>query len=162
MIKNADLAALKSRFRTLIREDLGLARLREDEDGDFLFRFEGMSLKLVFDDDDPAFVWIAHFGFHWVNGDDPDTVARADRCISEVNYRVKGVKLARRPDADKDGDHPITASVSFLAEDVTSQGADAFERYLSQIKTGTNLFCELFAREGAVPAVAVEAPDVRH
>jgi hypothetical protein len=162
MIKISDLPTLKVRFRALIQEDLGLARFRENEDGDFLFRYERMNLKLVFDEDDPAFVWIAHFGFRWFDGDDPATVARADRCINEANYRIKAIKLARTTKADKDGDLAVSASISFLAENVASQDADTFERYLSQIKTGTTLFCELFGADDAIPSREPEAPTLRH
>lgn len=163
MIKTSDFPALKQRFRTLIRDDLNLARFEEDDAGDFRFHYERMSLKLVFDEHDPAFIWIAHFGFHWVNGGDAPALARADRCISEVNYRVKGVKLARRPEPDEDGDHPVSASISFVAEDAASQDAATLERYLSLIKTGTNLFCELFTPDVLrdLPSPP-DAPTMRH
>jgi hypothetical protein len=161
MILSKDLANLKTRFRTLIQEDLNLARFRQNKDGDFLFRYERMNLKLVFHDDDPSHVWIAHFGFRWVKGDDA-TLARADRCISEVNHRVKCVKLDRRPDADNEGDHPVSASISFLVDDVTSQDPDTFERYLALIKTGTNMFCELFELPENMPPSEPDAAVMRH
>lgn len=162
MIKTKDLPALKDRLRTLLRDELNLARFREDEDGNFHFRYERMSLKAVFDVDDPAFVWIAHFGFYWVNGADPAVLARADRSISEVNYRIKSVKLSRRPEPDKDGDYPVTASISFLAEDATSHDGWTLERYLDMIKLGTNRFRELFERERELVECQPAASVVTH
>lgn len=160
MIKTSDLPALKARLRTLIREDLNLARLSEDDEGDFLFHYERMSLKLYFHDDDPAYIWLGHFAFRWVKGD--EAAAHADRCISEVNHQVKAVKLSRRPDADQDGDYSVSASISFYVDDVASLTASTLERYLSLIKTGSNRFCELFERECDLLAPEPALLSMRH
>lgn len=163
MIKMSDLPALKARFRTLIKDDLGLARLREDEQGDFLVHYERMSLKLYFHDDDPAYVWLGHFAFLWVKAGDAAAVAHADRCVSETNHRVKAVKLSRRPDPDKDGDCSISASVSFIVDDIASLNAATLERYLGLIKTGSNHFRELFESDAETPAPPhVAVPAMRH
>lgn len=162
MIKSTDLPALKQRFHALLRDELNVARFSQDDAGDFLFHYERMRMKLVFDDKDPAFVWLAYFGMCWIDSDDPEAVARADTCISEVNHRIKAAKISRAPESDKDGEHPVTVSISFIAEDVASQDSWTLERYLGQIKTAADLFCDLFRR----PSLGAEAsaPDisVRH
>jgi hypothetical protein len=160
MIKDHELPALRQRFRTVIRDELGLSRFNE-EDGDFQFRYEGMNISLIFDDDDAAFVWIVMFALHWVKAEDVAAVAVVDQAINEANYKVKAVKLVRDKEPDKDGEYGVHASVAFLAEDVASQSDVALERYLGQIKSGARVFKELVGKAADNPA-AVQCDAVRH
>lgn len=166
MITAKEFPALKERFRTLIRDELNLPRLKETDDGDFTFRYELMSMKLVFDKGDSPFVWLARFGFHWLRKPDAAELARVDRCINLANYRTKAAKVVRMVEPDSDGDYGITASISWFVEDVESQKAATLERYLHQIKVACRAFWDALETEDAdeadLPVTASSDTGLRH
>jgi hypothetical protein len=161
MLQDHELPDLKKRFRTLIRDDLGLSKFREDA-GDFGFRYEGMNLSMIFDEDDAAFVWLVMFGIHWVKADDEAAVAAVDQAVNQTNLKIKVVKLVRDQDPDKDGEYGVHVSVSFIAEDAGSQSELALERYLGQIKSGVKIFRELVGKAPVASVPIEEAGVVRH
>jgi hypothetical protein len=159
MIKTSQLPELKQHLRKLLQEELCLARFSETAEGDFLFHYEGMRLRVCFDPDEVAYLWFGRT-FYWAQRPQAEDLALVDRCISEVNHRYKVVKLARNPNADRNGDYGVSSSVSLLVEDVATTSAAALERYLNLIKAGCRLFHELMraaAKEDARLAGKMEA-----
>jgi hypothetical protein len=130
MIQSHQLTEIKQHLRKLLQEELCLARFSETEEGDFLFHYERMRVRVCFDTDESAYVWMG------------------------------------RP--DREGDHAVSVSASFLVEDIVTTSACALERYLSLIKSGSKLFWELHraaTKEEAPAGVRVDAavvPVVRH
>jgi hypothetical protein len=167
MITNAQLTEFKQHLRKLLQEELCLARFSETQDGDFLFHYEGMRVRMCFDPRDVAYLWFGRV-FHWAKKPDADALAAVDRCLNEVNHRYKVVKLSRSPKPDRDGDHAVTASVSLQVDDIPTTTAAALERYLNLIKAGCKLFWELQRKEAqndarwAEAAEAPVGPVVRH
>lgn len=142
MIEDKDLPALKQRFKTILQEELGLARFSEDPDGDFTVRYEGMDVYVLFYDNDPAFAWLRTNAL-WFKATADTPLEALDRAINHVNYRCKAVKLCRFPEPDRDGDYCVVASISHIVDDVASVDSGTIERYLGLIKTGSR---ELRAR----------------
>lgn len=139
MIQSHQLTALKQHLRKLLQEELCLARFSETDEGDFLFHYECMRVRVCFDADESAYVWMG---------------------------RV--VKLSRSPRPDREGDHAVSVSASLLVEDIATTSAAALERYLSLIKAGSKLFWDLHraaTKDEAPAGVRVDAsvvPVVRH
>lgn len=142
MIYSSKLAELRQHFRRLLQEELCLARFSEVEEGDYLFHYEGMRLRMCFDPEESAYVWVGRT-FYWARKASADDLATVDRCISEVNHRLKVVKLSRNPKPDREGDYAVAASVSFLVEDLATSSSAALERYLNLLKAGSRLFWDL-------------------
>lgn len=136
MIEDKDLPALKQRFKTILQEELGLARFSEHPDGDFRVRYEGMDVWVAFHDNDPAFVWLRTNAL-WLKATADTPLEALDRAINHVNYRCKAVKLCRFPEPDSDGDYCVVASISHIVDDVASLNSATVERYLGLIKTGS-------------------------
>jgi hypothetical protein len=103
MIKASQLSELKQHFRKLLQEELCLARFSETDEGDYLFHYERMRLRMGFDPEETSYVWLGRV-FYWAPKAQPEDLALVDRCISEVNHRLKIVKLSRSPKPDREGD----------------------------------------------------------
>jgi hypothetical protein len=162
MITANQLPELKQHFRKLLQEELCLARFSETKEGDYLFHYECMRLRMCFDSEESAYVWLGR-AFYWAQKAQPDDLATVDRCISEVNHRYKVVKLSRNPKPDREGDYAVSASVSFLVENTGKPTAAALERYMNLIKAGGRLFRELHGaaeKEDKRIAMKLEAPAV--
>ena len=167
MIQSHQLTELKQHLRKLLQEELCLARFSETDEGDFLFHYERMRVRVCFDPDESAYVWMGRV-LYWARKPQPDELAAIDRCLNEVNHRYKAVKLSRSPRPDREGDHAVSVSASLLVEDIATTSAAALERYLGLIKAGTKLFWDLHraaTKDDAPAGVRVDAavvPVVRH
>jgi hypothetical protein len=167
MIKTGQLTELKQHLRKLLQEELCLARFSETDQGDFLFHYEGMRVRMCFDPEEVAYLWMGR-AFHWAQKPQAEELALVDRCINEVNHRYKVVKLSRSLKPDREGDYAVTASVSIMVESIAATTAGAIERYLNLIKAGCKLFGELHRKEtrddapGLTAAQAPSVPVVRH
>lgn len=165
MIDKKDLPALKERFRTILREELGLAKFAEDKDGDFSCHYENMPFFVVFHDDDPAFVWIKTYAY-WFKDCARTPVETVEAVMNVINYRCKAAKIARFLEPDREGDYAVAVSVSFLVDDPASLTAATIERYLWQLKVASRDFHRLLEEhEGAGNERLLDgapAPAVRH
>ena len=148
MITANQLPELKQHFRKLLQEELCLARFSETEEGDYLFHYECMRLRMCFDPEESAYVWLGR-AFYWAQKAQPDDLATVDRCISEVNHRYKVVKLSRSPKPDREGDYAVSAGVSFLAETTDRPASAALQRYMDVVKAGCRLYWELHEKATA-------------
>ena len=167
MLRTGQLTELKLHLRKLLQEELCLARFSENEDGDFVFHFEGMRVRMCFDAEEVAYLWFGRV-IYWARKPAADELALIDRCLNEVNHRYKVVKLSRSTKPDREGDYAISASASLLVEDIAHTTPAALERYLNLIKAGSRLFWELYrkgTKDDALGLVATEVaavPVVRH
>ena len=149
MIKEENLSALRARVRAIIKDELALANVLEDAEGDFSFSYERLTYEVIFDPDDPSFIWIR--GARRYELPDADCLPHADACINEVNRRCKLVKLYRMK-PNQEGAHSVLATASLLVDSIDALSADTVERALFLIKIGKRDFCRLFEES------AVEAP----
>jgi hypothetical protein len=146
---------VRERVRQLLQVDLALASLKENTRGDFLVRYEATNAVVVFDPEDPLFIWLHDGGLCWIKADDAQRLALADRLINETNHRCKVVKLWRHPEPDPDGEHVVTATVGFLVEDISALKAETLERYLFHVQAGARHFLHEFVAPAAEQGVPI-------
>lgn len=166
MLTTQDLPALKERFRQLIHE-LGLVGLREDEDGDFMFRYERRTMLLIFDASDPTFLWLRLPNFHCYPAGDDAMEARVAEALNMVNGRCKLVKLTRTRAPDDEGNLIVSSAVSFLVCDLEAISPEQLERFLAAAKLGAVEFMDFVREEPEETQIAratqaAVADEVRH
>lgn len=160
MIGNEQMPKLRAHLRKLLQEDLCLGRFRETEGSDFEFSYERMRMRLHFNQDEAAYVRMGRT-ILWLKKADAEDLAIADRCINEVNYRYKAVRLCRALKADGEGDYAVYAEAAFLVPEVATLTWQVIERYLDLVKSGSKLFRELHdaaAKDDRPADKAVEPP----
>jgi hypothetical protein len=150
LITKKDVPALKERLRKILKEELGLASFEEDDDGDFVFRFERIPFLMVFEADDPAFLWIRRDNYR-LKKPDAETLTQIDACINEANSVGKLVKLFRSTKPDPHGDYVLYATVAILIDDIATLSADTIDRCLFHIKVGSREVQRLLAEAAVAP-----------
>lgn len=140
MIHDVEVSELRRVLTKILQEDLSLARVNLDDDGDINFHYEGQKHIVFIDVDDASYLRIMLPCIHFVGEYQDDEIRKVDRAIVEANYICKAAKISRTVSSDKDGEYVVCATVEFLISSLDALDPQLLERYLTLLKSGSNKF----------------------
>lgn len=140
----------RSRVADLLENRLRVLDFEEDDDRDFMFRYQGGTYLLCFHESDPTYAYVRYPGFYDLSA----RVARAtvlDACMDAIRS-VKLVKTYVEPGFD--GTETVSACVDFVVTDPAQLDEKQLGRFLDAIQVAVRTFYEALATAGGQPPLA--------
>lgn len=145
----------RARLTEVLRDDLSIRKIEQDDDGDLLFRYQAKSYSICFDERDSEFLLIRFPGFYSVDARVRRSVV-LDAC-AEATRSVKLVKVY--PIRLEDGSEIVSASVELVLRDLDHLDEALIGRCFEAIGVAVQSFFEAMAvANGGVETVEIEVP----
>lgn len=149
------IALFRARLSQVLRDDLSIRKVEEDDDGDLLFRYQAKSYSICFDERDSEFLLIRFPGSYSVDARVRRSVV-LEACV-EATRSVKLVKVY--PFRLEDGSEIVSACVELVLRDLDHLDEALIGRAFEAIGVAVQSFFEALAiANGELETVEIEVP----